>query len=114
MLSRLRPAVLAVIVAAFAVAACSRPSAEDCEAALRNWFTLIYWDDAEKEIAAAPAAQREALRQTKLADKDKKLADGMELGVLQCRGSRDHDGVKCMKAATTATQARTCRAPKDK
>lgn len=111
MSSRRSLAVLALVLAL--AGACSRPSAQDCEAALRNWFTLIYWDQAEKEIAAAPPAERDALRKAKAEDKDKKLAAGLELGIMQCRGARDHEGVKCMKAATTAAQARKCRAPKE-
>ncbi|MBE7449853.1 MAG: hypothetical protein HS111_13410 [Kofleriaceae bacterium] len=104
-------ALLAAVLAA--LVGCSRPSAEDCEAALRNWFTLVYWEEAEQEIAAAPPAEREALRQAKTAEKDKQLEGGLDLAVMQCRGARDHDGVKCMKEATTAAQARKCRAPKD-
>lgn len=92
---------------------CSRPSATECELALSNWFTLIYWEKAEQEIAAAPPAEREALRKAKSEDRDKKFAAGIALGVQQCRGARDFDGVKCMKAATTAAAARKCRAPKD-
>jgi hypothetical protein len=112
MVSHLR-AVAAVLLLALAPAGCSRPSAKDCEEAIRNWYTLIYWEKTEAEIAAAPAAEREAMRQAKAADKDAQLAKGMELAIMQCRGARDHDGVKCMKAATTAAQARKCRAPKD-
>jgi hypothetical protein len=80
---------------------------------LRNWFTLIFWEDAEKEIAAAPPEKREALRQLKAAEKERQFLAGLEQGVFQCRGARDHDGVKCMKAATTAAQARKCRPPKE-
>ena len=81
--------------------------------AIRNWYTLMYWEKAEQEIAAAPAAERDALRAAKAKEKDEQLAKGMDLGVQQCRGARDHDGVKCMKEAKTAAQARKCRAPKD-
>jgi hypothetical protein len=101
-----------VLAAALAAGGCAKPKAQDCEEAIRNWFTLIYWEDAEKEIAAAPPDQRDALRAAKLADRDKKLENGMELSVRQCRAAGDFDGVKCMKSARTATQARACRPAK--
>jgi hypothetical protein len=100
-------------VLAVSVAGCGKPSAKDCEEALRNWFTLIYWEKAEAEIAAAPPEQREAMRAEKVKEKDRQLAGGLELGINQCRGSRDKDGVKCMKDAKTAEQARKCREPKE-
>ena len=58
----MRARALLIIVIALYVVGCSKPSAKDCEEALRNWFTLLYWEKAEAEIAAAPPAQREAMR----------------------------------------------------
>jgi hypothetical protein len=104
---------IAIVVAgALATSACKKPKAEDCEAAIRNWFTLVYWEEAEKEIAAAPPEQRDALRAAKLADRDAKLAEGLDLSVRQCRAAGDFGGVKCMKEARTAKQARACRGVK--
>lgn len=100
------------VVVAVGLSACKRPTPEDCDAAVRNWFTLIYWEQAEKDIAAAPPEQREQLRKTKLADRDAKLNEGIGLAIMQCRAARDFDGVKCMRAATTADEARKCREPK--
>ena len=102
-----------VIVLVALVVGCSRPSAKDCEEGLRNWFTLVYWDKAEKEIAEAPPEKREALRAEKVKEKDRQLEAGITLGINQCRSSRDKDGVKCMKEAKTAAQALKCRTPKD-
>lgn len=114
MSSRLRVLAAAVLLAAaVAGGGCSRPSATDCEAALRNWHQLIYWEKAEQEIAAAPPEQRDALRRAKGEERDKQFKAGLDQGIMDCRSSRDHDGVKCMKAATTAAQARKCRAPKE-
>ena len=107
-----RSIVVLALVGVLAVTGCKRPRAEDCEQGIRNWFTLIYWEDAEKEIAAAPPEQRDALRAAKLADRDKKLAEGMELSVRQCRAAGDFEGVKCMRQAHTAAQARACRPAK--
>jgi hypothetical protein len=105
-----RPGLLVLSLAL--VAGCSRPSAKDCEEAARNWFTLVYWEKAEAEIAAAPPEQREAMRAEKAKEKERQLNAGIELAINQCRGARDHDGVKCMKAAKTAAEARKCREPK--
>lgn len=103
---------LGLVLVALALVGCSRPSAKDCEEGLRNWFTLLYWDKAEKEIAAAPPEQREAMRAEKVTEKDRQLEGGITLGINQCRSSRDKDGVKCMKDAKTAAQALKCRTPK--
>ncbi len=102
---------IVVVSLALGLTACKRPSPEACEAASRRWFTLIYWDEAEKEIAAAPPEQREALRKAKAADHDTKLEQGLELAMNKCRAARDFDGVACMKNASTADQARKCWSP---
>ena len=102
---------LCLAVCLLGFAACKRPSVESCEEALRNYAQLTYWETAEKEIADAPIAEREKLRAAKLADRDAKIKEGMDFAVGQCRAARDFDGVKCMKAARTAAQARACRKP---
>jgi hypothetical protein len=92
---------------------CSRPSAKDCEESSRKWFALIYWEKAEKEISEAPAEQRDALRKAKGEEHDRQFKGGIDLAIMQCRGARDHDFVKCMKDANTATAARRCRPVKE-
>ena len=42
---------------------------------------------------------------------DRLIDEGMMMAVSQCRAARDFDGVKCMKEAHTAAQARACRKP---
>lgn len=106
----IRSVVLAVVLVV-AMSGCKRPSSQACEEALRNYATLLYWEKAEVEIAAAPPAERDALRTTKLAERDKLIAEGMMMAVSQCRAARDFDGVKCMKEAHTPAQARACRKP---
>lgn len=105
------PRVLALVLVLAAAPGCKRPSAESCEEALRNYASLLYWEQAEVEIAAAPPEKRDQLRREKLADRDQKIEEGMTLGISQCRAARDFEGVKCMKAATTPAQARACREP---
>ena len=106
-----RTSLLAAVLA-LALVACKRPSADECEKAIRNWYTLVFWDQAEKEIAAAPPEKRDELRKAKLAERDQKLAAGIEQGIMDCRSSRDFEGVKCMKEAMTAADALKCRAAK--
>lgn len=106
----IRSVVLAVVLVV-AMSSCKRPSSQACEEALRNYATLLYWEQAEVEIAAALPAERDALRATKLAERDKLITEGMMMAVSQCRAARDFDGVKCMKEAHTAAQARACRKP---
>ena len=102
-----------LIVALSLVVGCSRPSAKDCEESIRNWYTLVYWEKAEVEIAAAPPEKRDQMRIEMSKKKDEDLEKGITLAINQCRASRDKDGVKCMKAATTAAEAKKCRKPKD-
>lgn len=106
----IRSAVVALVLA-LAVTGCKRPSAESCDEALRNYARLQYWEKAEVEIAAAPPAERDALRKTKIAEHDTMVEDGLTMAISQCRAARDFEGVKCMKEAHTAAQARACRKP---
>ena len=101
-----------LVVALSLVVGCSRPSAKDCEEAIRNWYSLVFWETAEKEISAAPPEKRDQMRIDKAKEKDAMLEKGLTLAINQCRASRDKDGVKCMKAATTAAEAKKCRSPK--
>lgn len=105
----IRSAVLALAV--LAAAGCKRPSSKSCEEALRNYATLTYWETAEVEIAAAPAAERDALRAAKLAERDRLIEEGLTMAISQCRAARDFEGVKCMREARTAAQAKACREP---
>jgi hypothetical protein len=104
---------LAVLLTLSLVVGCSRPSAKDCEEAIRNWYTLVFWEKAEQEIAAAPPEKRDQMRIDKSKEKDAMLEKGITLAINQCRSSRDKDGVKCMKAASTAAEAKKCRSAKD-
>jgi hypothetical protein len=101
-----------LLAGVLAAVGCNKPKAEDCEEAIRSWFTLIYWEDAEKAIAAAPLAEREAVRAEKLADRDACLKVGLDLSVRQCRAAGDFKFIECMKSARTATAARACRPAK--
>jgi hypothetical protein len=90
-----------------AVAAC-RGDAKQCEQGCRNVAGLLFWRDANKEIDAAPAEQRDALRQRKAAEFATKLEAGLALCVSQCQSARSQSTVDCLIAARTADQAVAC------
>jgi hypothetical protein len=81
---------------------------KQCEDACRNSATLLYWRDADAEIAKAPADKREALRKTKLGMFDSKLENGVELCISQCTSANNETQTKCMIEAKTAEQIDGC------
>lgn len=83
-----------------------KADAEKCDQACRNVAKLLYWEQADKEIIAAPADQRDALRKRKLGEFSKKLEEGIDLCITQCQSARPD--VECMIASTKADQARAC------
>lgn len=79
-----------------------------CEKAARNYATLVYWDKADAEIAAAPEADRKLMRQRKLSEFTNKLEQDIDFFVGQCTSANNDDQVDCMIAAKTAAEAREC------
>lgn len=69
---------------------------------------LLYWRQADKEIAAAPAAQRDALRKQKLTEFGQKLEAGIDMCVSQCQAAGNQATIDCLIAARTAEQAADC------
>jgi len=85
-----------------------RLDAQQCDQACRNAMSLAYWKAADQEIAAAPADQRDALRQQKQSQLTQEIAAGIEGCVLQCQSSRNQDTVDCLIGARTAEQVQVC------
>ena len=79
-----------------------------CEAGCRNYATLVYWKQADAEIAKLPADQRDALRKKKLGELDKKLESGLDMCTSQCMSANKEDDIDCLVAAKTADQASDC------
>src|SRR5438552_14227573 len=98
MIARTVPAVTVALLAALALgsAAC-KVDAQKCDQACRNVAELLYWQQADKEIEAGPADQRDALRKRKLGEFTTKLEQGIDLCVNQCQSARPD--VECMIAA---------------
>jgi hypothetical protein len=89
--------------------ACGRQGdSEKCEQAVRNYATLMYWRNADKDIEKAPAEQRDKLRKDHLADFSAHMDKGVQTLVTQCVSANDTDTINCMIAAKTAEQAEKC------
>jgi len=95
------------VVSVVMLVAC-RSSPEKCERAIRHYAELVYWDEAEADIAKHPAAERDALRQKKLAAFEAEFARGVDLEVSKCTSANFSNRVDCMLEAKTAKQAKAC------
>jgi hypothetical protein len=105
-LAALRVLALGLAVGLGLGAAGCKADAEKCDQACRNFAKLQYWVKADQDIAAAPADQRDALRQRKLGEYSRGVEEGIDLCVRQCQSARPD--VDCMIAATTADQVKAC------
>ncbi len=103
----IKRAVVAVAFASLALGGCKGDPTK-CEKAIRNYTALVFWDAADKEIAAAPAADRAELRKKKLADYSAQLDRGLDMLTSQCVSANNDDQVQCMIDAKTADDAHKC------
>ncbi|MFT3692278.1 MAG: hypothetical protein QM831_04000 [Kofleriaceae bacterium] len=95
------------------LAACKEGDPEKCEAAVRNYGTLMFWRDADASIAKAPPEQRDELRKQKLAEFTQRMDQGLQTLVTQCVSANDKKTIQCMIDAKTADDAEKC-APRAK
>src|SRR6267142_636322 len=79
-----------------------------CEKACRNYAQLVYWKQADAEIAAVPPAQRDELRKQKLAKFTADLEAGVQYCTSRCVSARDDKDADCLIEAKTAEQAVSC------
>ena len=94
------------------LAACSRPTPEQCDKLCRRYNELHFWDRFEKDAAGLAPDAREKLR----ADRQKELDEinarefdpGRENCVKECRRSAGRDEVTCVEAAKTGPEAKAC------
>jgi hypothetical protein len=105
--SRMRFAGL-LVLGLVGILGCSHPSKQTCDKGCRNYFSIRYWQEAEKEIAAAPEADRERLRAEKTADLEDRLLQGLELCVSQCEKAAKPAEGKCMAEAKTVADLEKC------
>lgn len=79
-----------------------------CEKACRNYAQLVYWEQTETEIAAAPAAERDELRKKKMAEFSANLAKGVDLCTSKCMSANHEEDIDCLINAKTAKEVKAC------
>jgi hypothetical protein len=83
----------------------------DCDKACRNYFTLHYWDDADRELARTPPDKRDALRQDKVEKLEPRMVGELGKCVTDCRQASSDEETKCMIAAKTVKDIEACVPP---
>lgn len=96
-----------ILALTLALSGC-RGDAQQCERACRNRATLVFWQGADAEIAAAPSGQRDALRKRKQVELARELDRGIGMCVSQCQSADNQDQIDCLIAARTPEQAIAC------
>jgi hypothetical protein len=84
-----------------------------CEKGIRNYHSLLFWEKARPEIAAAPPEKRDQMLKDKTAELDHELEIGINMVVSKCTAAKNDTQIDCMIAAKTAQQARACSADPD-
>ena len=86
-------------------------SGADCDKACRNYFTLHYWDEADRQLEKAAPDQRDALRKKKVDEMDPRMQGELGMCVSQCREAADDKIAKCMIDAKTVKDVEACVPP---
>jgi hypothetical protein len=102
--------ILFVLACAIGAGACGASGA-DCDKACRNYFTLHYWEEADKEIEKAPAAERDAVRKQKVEALDPRMQKELGMCLSQCREASSDKEAKCMIEAKTVKAVEDCVPP---
>ncbi len=79
-----------------------------CETGCRNYFTLVYWDKTDPMIAAAPPAERDAMRKQKLGEFEAQMTRGIDVCSTQCMSANNDKDIDCMVEAKTAKAVKAC------
>ncbi|MDB4956148.1 MAG: hypothetical protein JWO36_3717 [Myxococcales bacterium] len=98
---------LAVLAMLAGLAAC-KGDPDKCERAVRNYSQLVYWQEADAEIAATAPDRREAVRKKKLAAFEAELQRSLDTIVSKCTSANNDDMTNCMIEAKTGEQAKAC------
>ena len=97
-----------LLAAVLVLAACSHGDHVKCEQACRNYARLVFWKNAEAEIAAVPAAQRDDVRKQKAAKFTADLEAGVDMCSSRCVSANNDEQTTCLIEAKTADQATAC------
>ena len=95
------------LVAILCVLGC-KGDPDRCELACRNYAQLVFWEVAEKEIAAAPVAERDALRKKKMGEFSHNLSKGVDMCSSKCMSANHEQDIDCLINAKTAKEAKSC------
>lgn len=91
-----------------ALTSCGKGDPVKCDTGCRNFATLMFWDKADKEIAALPTDKQEAARKQKLAELAKNLEGGMNFCISKCQAANNDDQIDCLVNAKTAPEVKAC------
>jgi hypothetical protein len=104
-----RRALAPVLVVAVAAILCAcKGDPVKCDQACRNFATLVYWKNADGQIAAEPEATRDALRKRLVGEFASRLEAGIDTCTTQCQSAHNSVTIDCMIAAKTGDQALAC------
>jgi hypothetical protein len=101
---------IAALCLTAALAAGCKGDPVKCDQACRNYFTLLYWSNADPIIAAAPPDERDAMRKQKLGEFEAQITRGIDVCSTQCMSANDEKDVDCMLDAKTAPAVKACLA----
>lgn len=82
--------------------------AASCEKACRNFARLKYWERADAEIAALPAADQAAARTAKTGDYAKQLDAGLPSCIESCVNANNGAQTACIAKATSVADLAAC------
>lgn len=81
---------------------------DKCEKACRNYAQLVFWEQADAEINAAPVEKRDELRKQKLAEFTKNMENGLPTCTSKCVSANNDTDMKCMLEAKSSKQVKAC------
>ena len=90
--------------------ALTKPIADraSCERACRNFASLKYWQGADAEIAALPAADQAAARTRHEQDFASKIGGGLDTCASSCVSANNAEQTACLGKATTVDELAAC------
>jgi hypothetical protein len=100
------------LAAAAALAACERPTTEQCQRMCWRYNELAYWERFEAESRNLTPEKREELRaerkKTWAEMSSRKFDPRLENCVRDCRAGASPDDAACVEKARTTAEAREC------
>jgi hypothetical protein len=98
-----------ILLVVSGLAACKKPSVQECDKACRNANRLLFWDEAEKAAAELPESERAAFMKSKEEQFHSTLQAGIDHCIAQCRSADNDAQIKCLTDAKTADDVRKCK-----